>query len=117
MRRFMVFAMLTAGIGLPACTGAAVGAEGTIVGRLMIGHGAALPSGDSGPITGIASQRVTIVDTVSGAVVAETLTASDGSFALAVPSGSYLLQAASLKQYVRVTAGEQVRLNLMMPTP
>lgn len=90
-------------------------ANGVIFGRLLAGPGAS--SREAAEPVGVFGQQVNAVDALSGKTVATATTGADGSFHLSVAPGAYLIQAAGNRQYVRVRAGEEAKVNLMVPTP
>jgi hypothetical protein len=106
--------VLTAGTALlMGCH--SVEAKGTIVGQLLAAPGAA--SRETAHPIGIAGQQVMIVDAIHGYVAVSATTDSDGGFRLSLPAGRYVVQSGNTKQYVRVRADEQIRVNLMAPIP
>jgi hypothetical protein len=89
--------------------------NGTVTGQLLAGQGTA--SREMAHPVGVAGQRVSLVDASRGNIVATTTTASDGGFSMSVTGGTYILDSNNIRQYVKVTAGEQIRVNLMTPVP
>jgi hypothetical protein len=96
--------------------GQATGAEGLIAGRVLSSPGAVGPQGAPEP-TGVAGQRVEIINPESGQLVGQATSGPDGSFRISVPPGSYLLQAVGSKRYVRVEAGQEQQVNVMLAVP
>jgi len=92
------------------------GAEGLIVGRVLSSPGAIGPQGPPEPM-GVAGQQVEILNPDSGQTVAHAISGQDGGFRMSVPAGNYLLQAVGTKRYVRVEAGQEQRVNVMLPVP
>jgi hypothetical protein len=66
---------------------------------------------------GVAGQNISAVDLASGKIVATTVTASDGSFALSVPAGNYSVQGPGQATLVRVKPGEAAEVELALPAP
>jgi hypothetical protein len=91
-------------------------AEGQIFGRVLSSAGAIGPQGAPEP-TGVAGQPVEIIDPQSGQTIAQATSGPDGSFRISVRPGNYLLQAVGSKRYVRVEAGQEQQVNVMLATP
>jgi hypothetical protein len=96
--------------------GQATGAEGLIVGRVLSSPGTVGPQGVPEP-AGVAGQRVEIINPKSGQIVGQATSGPDGSFRISAPPGSYLLQAVGTKRYVRVQAGQEQQVNVMLAVP
>ena len=96
--------------------GQATGAEGLIVGRVLSSPGTMGPGGAAEPV-GVGGQRVEIINPESGQIVGQATSGPDGSFSISVPPGNYLLQAVGSKRYVRVEAGQEQQVNVMLPVP
>jgi hypothetical protein len=90
--------------------------EGLIVGRVLSSPGAIGPQGPPEP-TGVAGQQVEVLQPDSGQTVTQTTSGADGSFRLSLRPGNYLLQAVGTKRYVRVEAGQEQQINVMLPVP
>jgi hypothetical protein len=65
----------------------------------------------------VADQRIEIINPNSGQVVAQATSGHDGSFRIPAPPGIYLLEAVGIKRYVRVEAGQEQQVNLMLAVP
>jgi len=89
-------------------------AQGVIAGRLLAGSGS--PSGESAPPVGVAGQEIDVVEVSSGSIIAKTISGADGSFRVSVPTGKHLLVSGAARQYFQVGPGEEVNLNLALPT-
>jgi len=91
-------------------------ADGVVFGRVLSAPGTIGRWAAPAPV-GVGGQRVEILSLQSGQTVAHATSADDGSFRLTLRPGNYLLQAVGVKRYVRVDAGQEQEVNVMLAVP
>ncbi len=65
----------------------------------------------------VAGARVVVIDPSSMKTVASATTDRDGNFQIGIGPGTYLVQGAGTKQYVRVESGQRVEVNFALANP
>lgn len=65
----------------------------------------------------VAGQKVVVLGSPNGNIVASVTTQSDGSFLFRLPPGKYFVQAVGKTRAVHVKPGERAEIDLALPKP
>lgn len=99
----------------PASRSAA--ARGVIGGGAFFGIGRLRNSATVPVAQGVAGAKITVMDAAGKRVIATAVAGRDGSFRIEVAAGDYLILWGTMRQYIRVGAGETVTVNFASPNP
>lgn len=90
-------------------------AQAVISGRTLSAPGAQSPKRHQpSPMAGV---KVTVTNLSDGKIVGTAVTGADGSFSIVVAPGDYLVSGVGNPHLVRLSAGQQLQIDLYSPNP
>jgi len=84
-------------------------AIGSIRGRLVVIPGA---NGESAQPRGVPAAQIRLANSSNGKIVAQTVTAKDGSFSFSAVPGTYQVLGPRAKAFARVVSGQTTTVEL-----
>lgn len=105
---FLCAACVTS-LGIARADQTASPANGSIRGQLVVIPGA---NRESAQPQGVPAAQIRLADSSGGKIIAQTVTAKDGSFSFSALPGTYLVLGPRAKAFARVVSGQTTTVEL-----